>query len=75
MRATTSLLLAVLAIAGCAAESRQAPVSSVAPLSAGPSTSEPQPSNSLPRGSAVNAPLTPSVGNVGTTQVGPTRPR
>ncbi len=68
MRVTTLLLLPLLAIAGCAAESRLEPVSTA---NAGSAATEPEPPNSLPRGSSVMAPLTTSVGNVGTTRVGP----
>lgn len=69
------LLLPLLAFAGCAAESRQAPVSSLAPASPGASSQEPQPANALPRGSAVDAPLTSPAGDVGTTRVGPSTVR
>ena len=75
MRAELPFLLAVLAVAGCAAGSQAPPSSSVRPLAAGSSSSEPQPSNSLPQGSSVNAPLTPSAGDVGSTRVGPARSR
>ena len=71
MKTTTLLMLPLLLAAGCAAESRQAPVSSLSPASPGASSQEPQPTNSLPRGSAVDAPLTGQVGNVGSTRVGP----
>lgn len=68
MRLTPLLLLPILAVAGCAAESRLAPVSTAG---SGGASSEPEPSNSLPRGSSVMAPLTGPVGNIGTTRVGP----
>lgn len=64
-------LLSLVCVAGCAQESRQMPVSSVRPNAAGPASSEPEPANSLPRGSAVNRPLTQPDGNVGSTRVGP----
>jgi len=70
MRVATLMLLPILAVAGCAAESRMAPVSS-SRTSAGAASQEPEPVNSLPRGSSVAAPLTGPVGNVGTTRVGP----
>lgn len=70
MRVATLLLLPILALAGCAAESRVAPVTS-SRVTGGAASQEPEPANSLPRGSSVAAPLTPSVGNVGTTRVGP----
>ena len=68
MRATPLLLLSLFAVAGCNAESRQAPVSTAG---AGSAATEPEPSNSLPRGSSVMAPLTSPVGNIATTRVGP----
>lgn len=71
MRTATLLMLPLLLAAGCAAESRQAPVANTAGPNIGASSQEPQPSNSLPRGSAVDSPLTGQVGNVGTTRVGP----
>lgn len=67
-------ILPLLAVAGCAEESHLAPVST-ASGSAGPSMSEPEPANSLPRGSTVSEPLTGRVGNVGTKQVGPSAAR
>ena len=70
MRFTTGLMLLTVALAGCSAESRQAPVST-SRLTGGSASSEPEPSNSLPRGSSVMAPLTPPAGNVDTTRVGP----
>lgn len=71
MRVTALLLLVLLAASGCAQESKAPPVS----VSSGGSTKEPEPANSLPRGSAVDEPLTGQVGNVGNTRVGPARPR
>lgn len=68
MRVTALLLLQILVVAGCAAESRLAPVSTA---DAGSAATEPEPSNSLPRGSSVMEPLTDSIGNIGTTRVGP----
>ena len=65
------LPLALLALAGCARESTAPPIST-APV--GDASQMPQPQNSLPLGSAVDAPLDPSAGNVGTTRVGPSRP-
>lgn len=70
MRVAALLLLPTLAVAGCAAESRLAPVST-AGNSSGSASTEPEPSNSLPRGSSVMEPLTGPAGNVGTTRVGP----
>ena len=72
MRIPVLLMLPALALAGCAAESRTAPTSS-SRLSNGPSSTEPEAANSLPRGSATQAPLTPQVGNIGTTRVAPAR--
>lgn len=69
------LLFPLLAFAGCAAESRQPPMSSSSPASPGAASQEPEPPNSLPRGSAVNAPLTTQPGDVGTTRVGPSTVR
>lgn len=74
MRTAILLMLPLLAVAGCAEESRLAPVST-ARGSSGSSVSEPEPANSLPRGSAVSAPLTGPVGNIGTTRVGPSTAR
>ena len=70
MRVTALLLLPILAVAGCAAESRLAPVSTAG---AGSAATEPEPANSLPRGSSVMEPLTGPVGDVGTTRVSPAR--
>lgn len=70
MRVITLMLLPVLALAGCAAESRQAPVSSVGSGSMGSASGAPQSANSLPRGSSVNQPFTPTSGTYGTTTVG-----
>jgi hypothetical protein len=62
------MLLPILVIAGCSAESRRAPVSS-ANASGGSSHSEPESANSLPRGAAVSEPLTGVAGNVQTSRV------
>lgn len=73
-RAALSILsVAVLAsVAACARyESRARPVSMDPVPGAGPSSMEPQPPNSLPLGSAVDAPLTPPAGDIATTRVGP----
>ena len=72
MRVVSLLLVPVLALAGCAAESRSAPVS-LSRSSNAPSSTEPEAANSLPRGSATQAPLTSPVGNIGGTRVGPAR--
>lgn len=69
MRVTALLLLFLLAAPGCTQESKAPPVSA----STGGAQKEPEPANSLPRGSAVDEPLTGRVGNVGNTQVGPAR--
>lgn len=74
MRTAILLMLPLLAVAGCAAESRLAPVSTVG-NSSGSSMSEPEPANSLPRGSSVSEPLTGPMGNVGTTRAGPSAVR
>ena len=70
MRILPLLLVPMLAFAGCAAESKVPPMSS-SRNSPGAASQEPEPANSLPRGSSVNAPLTGPVGNLGTTRVGP----
>ena len=70
MRSTTLAILPVIALAGCAEESRLASVST-AFGGIGPSMSEPEPANSLPRGSSVEEALTGQVGDVGNTRVGP----
>lgn len=70
MRVATLLLLPVLALAGCASESRVTPVTS-SRVTGGAASQEPEPANSLPRGSAVVSPLTPAAGNVGNTRVAP----
>ena len=64
------LLLVVLSLAACAQESKAPPISTDM---VGPSSQMPQAPNSLPRGSAVNAPLDPAQGNLGTTRVSPAR--
>lgn len=59
-------------LAGCAQESRMPPVSTSNPASlTGAASQMPQAPNSLPLGSAVNAPLDPPEGIVGRTQVTP----
>ena len=70
MRFTVLAFLLMIAFAGCAEESRLAPVST-AFGGMGPSMSEPEPANSLPRGSSVGEALTGRVGDVGNTRVGP----
>ena len=70
MRILPSLLLPMLAFAGCSAEST-APPMSTSRNSPGAASQEPEPSNSLPRGASVDAPLTGPVGNIGNTRVGP----
>ncbi len=62
--------LPMIALAGCAEESRLAPVST-AFGGMGPSMSEPEPANSLPRGSSVGEALKGRVGNLENTRVGP----
>jgi len=57
-------------LAGCADESHQAPVTTSF-RGSGPGETEPEPVNSLPRGAAVDAPLTSRVGDIGSTRVGP----
>jgi hypothetical protein len=73
MRILPFLLLPMLAVAGCSAESNAPPVST-SRNSSGAASQEPEAANSLPRGAAVDAPLTSRVGNLGTTQVGPSAP-
>lgn len=70
MRILQLLLVPVLAVAGCAAESKAPPVSSSS-NSSGSAQQEPEPANSLPRGASVDAPLTGRIGNLGNTRVGP----
>lgn len=70
MRILPLLLLPMLAFAGCAAESKAPPMSS-SRNSPGSGEQEPEPPNSLPRGSSVDAPLTSRVGNIENTRVGP----
>jgi len=75
LRLVAVLSLTVLTLAACSQESKAPPVSTdTGGLSGGSSSQMPQPPNSLPLGSAVNAPLDPGAGNVGTTRVGPSRP-
>lgn len=71
MRVAALLLLPLLAVAGCAYESKVPPVS----VSTGGSSKEPEPANSLPLGSSVDEPLTGRRGNIDNTRVGPARPR
>ena len=67
-----TLSLAGALLAGCARESRMPPVSTANPQSlTGAASQMPQPPNSLPLGSAVNAPLDPPEGVVGRTRVTP----
>ena len=73
MRILPLLLVPMLAFVGCAAESKAPPVST-SRNSPGSAEQEPEPTNSLPRGAATDAPLTSRVGNVGTTRVGPAAP-
>ncbi len=70
MRLSILAILPMIAIAGCAQESHQSPVST-AFRGSGPSNGEPEPANSLPEGSSVDEPLTGRVGNVANTRVGP----
>lgn len=78
MRSYVLAALPLLALAGCGAQSTMPPVSTAAPtpsLSGQPASKAPESANSLPLGSATDAPLTPSVGEVNNTRVGPaTRP-
>ena len=67
MRIAALMLVTAFASVGCAQESKAPPVS----VSSGGMEKEPEPANSLPRGSAVDEPLTGQVGNIGTTRVGP----
>ena len=60
-----ALLLALVSLAACRYESTAAPVST-----GGSPQSQPQSPNSLPRGSAVNAPIEPPTG-LRTTRVSP----
>jgi len=73
MRILPLLLVPMLAFAGCAAESKAPPVST-SRNSPGAASQEPEAANSLPRGAAIDAPLTSQVGNMGTTRVGPSAP-
>lgn len=70
MRITMLAILPIILLAGCADESRQAPITT-AFRGVGPGETEPEPINSLPRGAAVDAPLTSRVGNIGNSRVGP----
>ena len=70
MRFSILAALPIIVLAGCAEESRLAPVST-AFGGMGPSMSEPEPANSLPRGSSVGSALTGPVGNLENTRVGP----
>ena len=70
MRSIMLAILPIILLAGCADESIKAPVST-AFRGSGQGSMEPQPANSLPRGAAVETPLTGSVGNIATTRVGP----
>ena len=62
-----SALLLAASLAACAQTSDAPPVSA----NSNASSQAPQPPNSLPDGSAVNAPLTSQTGTVGETQVAP----
>ena len=62
-------LLLAASLAACAQTSDAPPVSA----NSNASSQAPQPANSLPEGSAVNAPLTGQTGVVSETQVAPTR--
>ncbi len=70
MRFSILAILPIVAFAGCAQESRQAPVST-AFGGMGPAETEPEPANSLPRGAAVDGALTGRAGNLNSTRVGP----
>lgn len=63
-----SALLLAASLAACAQTSDMPPVSA----NSNASSQAPQPANSLPEGSAVNAPLSGQTGVVGETQVAPT---
>ena len=73
MRFIMLAILPITLLAGCAEESRQAPVST-AFRGVGAGSQEPEPANSLPRGASVDAPLTSPVGNIASTRVGPATP-
>ncbi len=68
MRVAAVMLLPILAVAGRAAGSRLAPVSTAG---AGSAATQPELSNSLLRGSSVMEPVTDSAGNIGMMRVGP----
>jgi len=68
MRFSILAILPMVAFAGCAQESHQAPVST-AFGGMGPTSTEPEPANSLPRGAAVDGALTGR--NVSTTLIQP----
>ncbi len=63
-----SALLLAASLAACSQTSDAPPVSA----NSNASSQAPQPANSLPEGSAVNAPITSQTGVVGETQVAPT---
>jgi len=75
MKQATLLIAPIIAIVSLSAcsryESKATPVSTEP---TGSASSMPQPPNSLPLGSAVDAPLTRATGDVGTTRVGPSTP-
>ena len=73
MRFIMLAILPITLLAGCADESTKAPVST-AFRGSGQGSMEPQPANALPRGAAVETPLTGPVGNIGSTRVGPAAP-
>ena len=81
MRSFALAALPILALAACGPQSTMPPTSTVAPsqtTGASPTSKAPESANSLPNGAQVNAPLTPTSGNINNTQVGPstrTRPR
>lgn len=70
MKIRIAFLLTLLSTAGCAGLSHEPAVSLAQTMAGGPPDQEPQPPNSLPLGSQVNAPFTSSIGTAGTTRVG-----
>ena len=77
MRSYFLAALPLLALAGCGSQASQMPSTSNAPtpaLSGGAQNKAPEAANSLPPGSQTNAPLTPTVGDVNSTRVGPATP-
>ena len=71
MRTLPAALLALVSLGGCAAESREPPVSLAPTAAGGPPAKAPESANALPLGSQVDAPIIAPEGTINSVRVGP----